>query len=147
MTRDRGAGYSASVIKRLARYKGPLPRVKCVGIFWGCPTAGGETVLLADKTPVDQAEEYGDFRTHGTGHAEFWERLARLGATELEKRGLPTAPAWYEYETVPRGRVVYRPKDRRFIVYADSRLQDPTFVALILAEFGIPVGLFEMRSD
>ena len=103
--------------------------------------------LLADKTPIDQAEEYGDCRTHATGHAEFWERLSLLGATWLERHNLPTAPAWHQYEAVPRGRVVYWPKEQRFIIYADRRLHGPTFIAQIVAAFGIPVGRHEVKSD
>lgn len=119
----------------------------CVGIFWGCRGQDGSLVLLADKTPTDQAEEYGDCHTHPTGHAEFWEGLARLGASGLERRGLPTDPAWHQYEAIPRGRVVYLPAEDRFIIYADRRLHGPAFVAQIVTAFGIPAGRYEVKSD
>lgn len=119
----------------------------CVGIFWGCRAQDGSLLLLADKTPVDQAEDYGDCRTHAIGHAEVWDGLARLGAAGLEKRGLPTTPAWHQYETVPRGRVVYWPQADWFVIYADRRLQGTTFMAQIVAEFGIPPGQHEVKSD
>lgn len=118
-----------------------------VGIFWGCPTHDGGIVLLADKTPVDQAEVYGDSRTHATSHAAFWEGLAGLGPAGLERRGLPTAPAWSPYEAIPRGRVVYWPKKGRFTIYADRRLQEITFIAQVVAAFGIPAGRFKVRGD
>jgi len=104
-------------------------------------------VLLADKTPVDQAESYGDSITHATGHAEFWEGLSHLGAAGLKKRGLPTAPAWQPYEAVPRGRVVFWPNKQLFIIYADRRLHGVAFVARIVDEFAIPAGRYEVRSD
>ncbi len=118
-----------------------------VGIFWGCRSDDGEWVLLADKTPVDQAEDYGECRTHAVGHAEFWDRLSRLGAATLKRRGLPEAPAWQPYETVPRGRVVFWPKERRFVIYADRRLQVPGFIAQVVAAFAIPAGQYEVQSD
>ena len=118
-----------------------------VGIFWGCPTDDGSLILLADMTPIEQAEDYGDCRTHAAGHAEFWEKLARLGASGLKKRSLPTAPAWHKYEAVPRGRVVYWPGQDRFVIYADRRLQGAAFIAQIVAAFGIPVGRYEVKGD
>jgi len=118
----------------------------CVGILWGI-SDGGRMTLLADKTPIDQAESYGDSITHGTGHAEFWEELSRQGAAGLAARNLPTAPAWYPYEAYPRGRVVYWPNEQKFIIYVDRRLQGATFIAKIIAEFGISVGRFEVKSD
>lgn len=127
--------------------KGISMTTPSVGIFWGCLSKDGSMALLADKSSVDQAEDYGDCRTHATGHAEFWEALTRLGAAGLEKRGLPTAPAWHKYEAVPRGRVVFWPKEQRFIIYADRRLQGPAFIAQIVAEFGIPAGQYEVKSD
>lgn len=119
----------------------------CVGIFWGIQTENSGLVLLTDKTPVDQAEDYGECRTHPTGHAEFWECLSRLGDSGLKARNLPTAPAWFSYEAMPRGRVVYWPKENRFVIFADRRLQGASFVARIGAEFGIPDGQYEVRSD
>lgn len=119
----------------------------CVGIFWGIQTEEGGLVLLADKTPIGQAEEYGECRTHPTGHAEFWESLSRLGASGLKARNLPTAPAWYSYEAMPRGRVVYWPKEDRFVIYADRRLQTADFIARIVAEFGMAEGQYEVISD
>lgn len=119
----------------------------CVGIFWGCRGHDGSLVLLADKTPIDQAEQYGDCRTHPTGHAEFWEGLARLGASGLERRGLPTAPAWHQYETVPRGRVIYLVEERRFMIYLDPRLRGKMFVSKVVAEFCIPMARYELKAD
>ena len=118
-----------------------------VGIFWGCPAENGRMVLLADKTPIDQAETYGDCVSHAAGHSELWERLSRLGAAGLAKRGLPSAPAWQSYEAVPRGRVVYWPKAERFVIYADVRLQGVAFIARIITEFGLPAARCEVKSD
>src|SRR5437016_12396510 len=52
-----------------------------VGIVW---LVGRR--LIFDSTPVAEAEDYGDCKTHGRSHSDCW--------TELQKRG-----------TVPRRRV------------------------------------------
>lgn len=118
-----------------------------VGIFWGIPDEDGRWVLLADKTPVDRGEAYGDCVTHATGHAEFWDGLARLGADGLARRGLPGAPAWHPYEAFPRGRVVYWPNADRFVIFADPRLRSTAFIARVIAEFGLPSARSDVRSD
>jgi len=38
-----------------------------VGFFWGIPAFDGPWRLLADKTPIAQAEPYGKGLTHGEG--------------------------------------------------------------------------------
>ncbi|PTD95125.1 hypothetical protein [Pseudothauera lacus] len=119
----------------------------CVGIFWGIRDPSHGMALLADKTPIDRGELYGDCITHPTGHYEFWEGLSGLGAAVLAGRGLPTAPAWHEYEEFPRGRIVYWPEERRFVIYADRRLQTTAFIEHLVAEFGIPKGSYAVRSD
>ena len=119
----------------------------CVGIFWGIRDKARGTALLADKTPIDGGEAYGDCIAHPTGHYEFWEGLSAMGAAALMSRGLPTAPAWHEYEEFPRGRIVYWPKNRRFIVYADRRLQTKDFIERLVVEFDIPNGSYAVRTD
>lgn len=114
----------------------------CVGIFWGIPGPDGSWRLLSDKTPIAQAETYGECLTHGGGHYEFWEGLKARGAAEL---------ADYEYEDFPRGRVVYWPKPvegtKHFVIYADRRLQNDGFISQVAADFGIPPGMYAIRSD
>ena len=121
--------------------------IPCVGIFWGVTEQGRGLILLADKTPVDQAESYGDCITHSKGHYEYWNELSWLGAAGLTRVGLPTAPAWYEYEDFPRGRIVYWPKTNRFVIYADHRLQTASIIARIVAMYDIPAGCYDIRSD
>lgn len=121
--------------------------VPSVGIFWGIGDQDRRFTLLADKTPIDQGEVYGVCVTHSTGHYEFWEQLSALGAPALVSRGLPSALAWYEYEDFPRGRVVYWPDQKRFVIYADRRLQNASFIALIVTDFNIPAGAYVVKSD
>lgn len=121
--------------------------IPCVGIFWGIRDSDSGIFLLADKTPIDQGEAYGECITHPNGHYEFWEGLSQLGAAALTSRGMPTAPAWHEYEEFPRGRIVYWPKENRFVIYADRRLQTTTFIEQLLREFGIPNDSYAVCSD
>ena len=118
-----------------------------VGIFWGIAEGDEPPVLLADLAPLEQGEPYGEFLTHG-GHHEHWESLAAAGAGELRRRGLPTAPAWSEYEEWPRGRVVHHVPTGRSIIYADRQLRRaPPFLALVVQRFGLSEGCYEVRGD
>jgi hypothetical protein len=96
----------------------------CVGIFW---LVGGQ--LLIDSTPLEEAEQYGDFLTHPRGHAEVWERYRRDGTVYPES----------EYEEAPRGRVMYSSRTRKFTLLADRCiLKKKTFVEKIKKEMGLP---------
>jgi hypothetical protein len=77
--------------------------------------------------------------TVGTGHLDYWSRLARGGARALRDVGIPTAPIWSEYEEWPRGRVMYERAAQRFIIRADRQLHRPEFIRLIVDRFGIEV--------
>lgn len=120
--------------------------VSSVGIFWGVPE-GGRTVLVTDRTPLGQAEAYGDCLTHPRGHHEVWEAWRVLGATGLRRRGLPPAIASHEYEAFPRGRVVYMRGPALFTLYADRRLQGPETIADLIRLFGLAGKHHTLRSD
>lgn len=103
-----------------------------VGIFW---CVGG--ALLIDRSVLAEAEPYGDFLTHAHGHYERWEEWQALGGPGLVAKGYPVVIASTEYEEWPRGRVVYETMQRRFILYADRRLQRPEVIILIKKAFGL----------
>jgi hypothetical protein len=117
-----------------------------IGIFWLIMERNGSPVLLADRCSVAAGEPYGDFLTYG-GHYDHWSDLAALGAAGLRRRGLPTAPAWSEYEEWPRGRVVHHVPTGRFVVYADRQLQKPITIGMIVRHFKISADGFDVRSD
>ena len=117
-----------------------------VGIFWGVPE-GGRTVLVTDRTPLAEAEAYGDCLTHPRGHHEVWEAWRRLGATALRRRGLPPAIVGHEYEAFPRGRVVYMRRSALFTLYADRRLQRPETITELVRLFGFAGERHVVRSD
>jgi hypothetical protein len=94
-----------------------------VGIFW---LIGGKVVL--DTSPVNDAEDYADCKTHGLSHQEYWEHLVKLGA-------IPDG----DYEEHPRGRVVYNTTTRQFTMYADQCiLRNRTVVRQIVDKMHLP---------
>ena len=119
----------------------------CVGIVWGVRDGAGPLQLVTDRTPLAEAEPYGDCLTHRRGHYEVWEAWRRLGPVDLARRGLPTLIAWHEYEHFPRGRVVFDAGRNRFIIYADRRLQVPAILHRILDAFGLDPAHCDVRAD
>ena len=89
-----------------------------VGIFY---FVGGR--LLLDATPLAEAEDYGEGKTHGRSHMEYWETLARTGFVPDD-----------EYEEHPRGRVNFNTKTGRFLLLADKCiLRRPELVKQVMA--------------
>lgn len=123
-----------------------IPKTPCVGIFWFVRDED-ITSMIFDRTPLAIAETYGDFATHAKGHYRYWEALKRRGAGSLKRSGIPEAPAWYEYEEFPRGRVVYNHTTDRFVVYIDAKLRKAAFIKLIEIVFGLRAGTYEIAGD
>jgi hypothetical protein len=94
-----------------------------------------------------EADEYGDFLTHPSGHYEVWESWQRAGVNQIKAMGLPPAIASTEYEAHPRGRVVYNRVSKSFIVYADKRLQNRLTIKKIANLFGISNHRYVVASD
>ncbi len=118
-----------------------------VGVFWGVPDAGGRTAIIGEATALDDSETYGAFLTFASGHLDVWDAWRGLGPHALSRHGLPTAVAWHEYEDFPRGRVVYRPADRTFIIYADRRLHTLALREEIEVTFHLRGLRTTLRSD
>jgi hypothetical protein len=123
---------------------GPPPPPE-VGIFW---QVWNRTypALITDRVPVDEAEAYGDFQTHGA-HAEYWEKLASMSPRALREEGLPGVILTTEYDQWPRGRVVFNRETGRFTLYADPKLQAPSTIETITAHFHLPTDRVDVRSD
>ncbi len=58
-----------------------------------------------------------------------------------------TVIAGHEYETFPRGRVVYMQGPALFTLYADRRLQRPETIADLVRRFGLTGQDHAVRSD
>ena len=108
---------------------------------------GRAAVLVVDRSTLAEAEPYGDCLTHAAGHYERWEKWRKLGASHLAALGLPRQIASTEYDEWPRGRIVYEKPARRFVLYADRRLQRPEVIDVLRSAFGLDNSEVIVRSD
>ena len=118
-----------------------------LGIFWLVPVDNGEPVILMDCEPLAHCESYGETMTHPRGHYDVWERWRRLGMSGLRAAGLPITIFSTEYETYPRGRVVYSIVEEVFWIYADRRLQRPAIIAEVCEHLRLSSESFIVKSD
>jgi hypothetical protein len=118
------------------------PTPPAVGIFWRV-----NGVLVTDRSTLDEAAPYGDCLGHAAGHYERWQGWQALGAARLAALGYPELLAVTEYDEWPRGRIVYETLARRFVLYADRRLQKPAIIDTLKAAFGLDQAEVIIRSD
>lgn len=118
------------------------PTQPAVGIFWR--VAG---VLVVDRSTLDNAEPYGDCMTHAAGHYDRWQEWQALGGAGRALAGYPDRIASTEYDEWPRGRIVYETPARRFILYADRRLQQPAIIDALKTAFGLHQAEVIVRGD
>jgi hypothetical protein len=94
-----------------------------VGIFF---VYDGKSLI--EGTRVSEAEPYGHFKGHATGHPEFWRTLQRNGVV----------PSDVEYDEVPRGRVGFDTRERKFYVFADACImKDPQMIDRIKRDLNL----------
>jgi hypothetical protein len=120
------------------------PTRPSVGIFWRV-----NGVLVIDRSTLDEAEPYGECITHAAGHYECWQEWQELGGARLAAKGYPDRIASTEYDQWPRGRIVYETPTRRFVIYADRRLQKPDIIDALKTAFGLTESelIVRIRSD
>ena len=118
------------------------PTPPAVGIFWRV-----SAVLVIDRSTLDEAERYGDCITHAAGHYERWQEWQALGIAGLTSNGYPGSILSSEYDQWPRGRIVYETPTRRFVLFADRRLQKPGIIDALRAAFGLNQAGVIVRSD
>lgn len=104
-----------------------------VGIFWLF-----KNELLKDSVPYTQGEEYGDFVNGKSDHCSYWMTIQRSNP----------AAAMYEYDQVPRGRVVYSKKDDKFIIYGSERfVRNDVQRGMVVTSFKLPLEKTVFRAD
>jgi hypothetical protein len=104
-----------------------------VGIFW---LVDGKPLI--DITPLREAEDYGDFKTHPRSHLEAW--------SLFQERGI--APPDIEYEEFPRGRVMFNTKTGWFALLADRCiLGDKRIVSQIMSAMHLPIENVDEDTD
>jgi len=118
------------------------PTQPAVGIFWLV-----NDVLAIDRTTLEDAEPYGDCLTHAAGHYERWQEWQALSDAQRASAGYPDRIASTEYDQWPRGRIVHETPQRRFVIYADRRLQRPDIIDALKIAFGLNEAEVIVRSD
>ena len=82
-----------------------------VGIFWFY-----RGILMRVITPVAEAEQRGSKRDSPLAHVDEWPRVVRRHRAEYPQLEL------FEYDEIPRGRVIFDTVTRVFTVYMDPTL-------------------------
>jgi hypothetical protein len=113
-----------------------------LGIFWRV-----SGVLVIDRSILADGEPYGACLTHAAGHYERWENWRALGAERLRAIDFPDLIASTEYEEWPRGRIIYEKVAKRFVLYADRRLQKPDVIDALKRAFGLLEAEVTVMSD
>ena len=103
-----------------------------VGIFWILPEE-----LLAFGVAYTEGEKYGGFINTPDGHYETWGKLTKVSGKLPE-----------DYTSYPRGRIVYRITDQKFLVYLNRKYLNNTRIKnRIIREFRLPVDQTIFRPD
>lgn len=87
--------------------------------------------ILSNETDVRNGEEYGDFINYSS-HWDLW-RAAQKYYPILKK---------VEYDTFPRGRVVYHKATHKYIIYLDPKLNNVLDLELIIDRFSLRDGTY-----
>lgn len=116
------------VAKKIERTK-QLEKDGCpeVGIFWYGKNKTGKSELVSFGTPYKIGQEDEDFINFRLGHDKEWQHA---------KPNL--ADNYVEYYDPPRGRVLFRKSDGRFVVYLTRSIMTPVVKALVLEKFTLP---------
>jgi hypothetical protein len=91
-------------------------------------------MLKTHTIPLEDAEDYGNFKTTSVSHDEVWQR--EFG------RGMAV-----DFDYFPRGRVVYNKRTERYTVFIDKCLDTPERIEEIAVAFGLPGGGYGIEFD
>lgn len=87
--------------------------------------------ILSNEVNVRDGEEYGDYVNYSS-HWDLW-KAAQKYYPELKH---------IEYDTFPRGRVVFNKKTRKYIIYLDPKLNNEIDIDLIIDRFDLSSGAY-----
>lgn len=103
-----------------------------IGIFW---VFNGKLIKLA--APLEKGTHTAEGIDSPFNHYDSWPAL-QSKCPELRDLG---------YEDVPRGRVLFLRKSKRFSVYMNKALQRPSIKKLILIKFHLPKTKTQFLTD
>jgi hypothetical protein len=103
-----------------------------VGIFW---IDRGQLIMAA--VPLAEGVDDGLFINGMDDHDPYWETVQRTH-THL----------WdFEYDQVPRGRVLFNKAEHRFYIYLDKVLCKATIKHMIMGHFRLPPAMTIFQTD
>lgn len=107
-----------------------------IGIFW---VFNGS--VFGDKTPIDKcSQSVTDLIDSDVTHVDSWERHGHF-------RTINPQLAYFEYQEVPRGRVLFQLRTQRFLVYLDKKLMNKVTKKAIADYFGFLPSQADWKSD
>ena len=96
-----------------------------IGVFW---VIDGKKIDGC-REPLEKGESYGDTIQPTFDHFNYWEKLIA--------RYPKLRP--FEYDDIPRGRVVYNKKEKRFLILSSKEvLENRNLIKAIFQFFEIP---------
>lgn len=109
----------------------PKPQI---GIYWRVGTE-----LVFKGVPLDRVTSHNGFRDSDDNHHSYWERWTAMQRVDLIS---------HSYDHFPRGRIVYREVDEKFIIYGDRCLiGNKRFIHRLQQMFGLPASQCEVLND
>ena len=104
-----------------------------VGIFWFY-----KNKIIGKTYSLSEAEKYGEFLVSKLGHYEYWENIQK-SIPELR---------YEEYETIPRGQVVYNIENDAFVLISSKKIiKCKSAVKAIKTFFSIPENARLLRKS
>jgi len=104
-----------------------------IGIFWIY-----NNNIFSKKIELNKGIEYGNFLTDDFSHYEVWEEIKNTNKQLF----------YFEYEEIPRGRVVYDLINENFVIYANSNiLRDKELISLIFKDFKLNNEKVTLKND
>jgi hypothetical protein len=103
-----------------------------IGIFWIVNNR-----VDGFKEPIDNGENYGDTVQPSVDHFTYWERfISRYPQLKI-----------FEYDEVPRGRVIYDKKNKVFVILSSKRVLNNKDLVRDVCLFYEIDGNVELRWD
>jgi hypothetical protein len=104
-----------------------------VGIFWI-----HEGFLIQSSIPYTEGKDYADFVNGSTDHCTSWYSAQRLRPKLRD----------YEYDQIPRGRVVFSRRDGKFHIYGSEEfVRNEEEKSMVLKAFSISADNAVFKSD
>lgn len=92
--------------------------------------------VLSDDVPVRDGDPYGDFVNYSS-HWDLWKELQKTYKSFQRM----------EYNTFPRGRVVFNKKSYKYIIYLDKKLNTPEIISKIVEQYKLSSGSYIVNDE